>query len=98
MTHYELLVTRTNGHYEATVIGLPMAHSEAPTRQEAIDRARKTAVELLTAGEILKFDLNMPNHEKTLADLGGMWKNNELFDDFMDAINSNRHEVDEINR
>lgn len=98
MTHYELLVTRTNGHYEATVIGLPMVHSEAPTRQEAIDRARKTAIELLTASEILTFDLETSNQEKTLADLGGLWKNNELFDDFIDAINSYRHEVDEINR
>ena len=98
MVHYDLLVTKTNGHYEAVMLGLPNIHVQAPTRQEVIERARKAASQLLAASELVEVALDIPTLKRTLADFGGMWKDNELFDMFIDSINSYRQELDAKNQ
>lgn len=97
MTQYDLLVTRINGHYEATMIGLPSIHAQAPTRQEAIERAKQVATRLLAASEVIGIELDLPTPTPSLAELGGMWKDNELFDEFINAMNANRREIDARN-
>ena len=51
---YEVLVKKKQNHFTATVLGLPDCTVQAPTRAEAIRRARDAAATFVSEGEIVE--------------------------------------------
>ena len=97
MMNYDVLITPINGHFQATVIGLPNVTVEAHTRQEVIERVKSAAAEILASSELVKIELEVAPPINALAAFGGMWQENELFDEFISAIQQYRQEVDAHN-
>lgn len=91
---YDILVTPVNGHFRGRVIGLSEIVIEAGTRQEVIEQAEREIRQLLAESEIVKIDIEAQSQPHPLAKFAGMWKDDPLFDQFMDAMQSYRAEVD----
>lgn len=91
---YDILVTPINGHFRGRVIGLSEIVIEAPTRQEVIEQIEHEIRQLLAESEIVKLDLDAHNQPHPLAQFAGMWQDDPLFDQFVDAMQRYRAEVD----
>lgn len=58
----EILVKPGQSGFIATVLGLPGCTVQAPTRDEAIEKARQQAEDWLAeGGEIVKVEINVPH-------------------------------------
>ncbi|MGH9800932.1 MAG: type II toxin-antitoxin system HicB family antitoxin [Blastocatellia bacterium] len=87
----DILVTPTENGFAATVLGLPDCAIEAPTRDEAIEKAKAEAEELITKSEIVRVEINGKIEPKSFA---GMWANDQTFDDFLAAMKAYRAQLD----
>lgn len=88
----DILVKPIDGGFMATVLGLPDCTAEAPTREAAIEQARREAQERMAGGEVVRVNVDTPQRN---AKFGiGMWANDELFDDFVAAMKRYREEID----
>ena len=91
---YEVLVTKKQDHFAATVLGLPNCTVEAPTRAEAIRRARAAAATFISAGEIVEIEVEPPVPTRSLHEFVGMWADDETFDEFLEAMSAYREEAE----
>ncbi len=82
--------------FKATVVGLADCTVEASTREAAIAQATKEAKEWYEKGEILDFEVSdeVIPRKKTLNDFIGMWKDDEQWDEFIEAMAENRRQMD----
>ncbi|MFN8486854.1 MAG: hypothetical protein U0350_04625 [Caldilineaceae bacterium] len=60
-------------------------------------RPKRATVDLLASSEWVKIDVDVSPRPAGLAALGGMWQENELFDEWQAAIQAYRQEVDARN-
>ena len=91
----DVLVRREpKGQYRATVLGWPECTASAANREEAIERTRQCIVDLLAEGEIVQLDVEMRPASSTLAQFVGMWADDETFEQFVAAMETNRRQVD----
>lgn len=91
---YDVLVKRANGRFTATVLGLPDCTVEAPTRAEAIRRARAAAAQVVAEGELVQIEVTPPTLARPLSAFVGMWAEDETFDEFISAMAAHRREID----
>ena len=91
---YDILVTPINGHFRGRVIGLAEIVIEAPTRQAVITQIEHEIRQLLAESEIVKLDLDAHSRPPSLAQFAGMWQDDPLFEQFVDAMQRYRAEVD----
>jgi predicted RNase H-like HicB family nuclease len=91
---YEVLIRKVEGHFTATVLGLPDCTAKAATRAEAIQLVQETAASLFSEGELVEIQLGSPSRICTLRDFAGMWTEDETFDEFTEAMKEYRREVD----
>jgi hypothetical protein len=75
-------------------LGLPNCTVEAPTRAEAIRRARAAAAELFSGGDVVEIEVRSSAPTRSLRDFVGMWADDETFDEFVEAMNTYRQEVE----
>ena len=95
MTH-TILVNPTEKGFSATVIGLPSCTVEAPTRDEAVEKARAAAEALLEKSEIVQVEINGKaghNGAAMQKSFSGMWANDSTFDDFLAAMKAYRTQL-----
>ena len=86
-------LTRVEGNgYRATSASPVPVSVEAPTRGEALQRAREAALAGLRDGEIVKIEVEAPPHP--LARFAGMWKDDDLTA-YLEGIETYRRECDE---
>ena len=95
---YDVLVRETNGHFKATVLGLPDCTVEAPTRSEAIRRVHAAAADLLTQGDLVRIEISPPVSPPPLVSFAGMWADDDTFDDFTAAMAEYRRDLDAESR
>jgi predicted RNase H-like HicB family nuclease len=86
----EILVRPSENGFTATVLGLPDCTVEAATREEAIQKARVEAQNLIAAGEIIRVEIGQTQPPQSFA---GMWADDETFDDFVAAMKAYRQQV-----
>lgn len=92
---YEVLVQKKRDGFAATVLGLPDCTVEAPTRVEAIRRAKEAAASLISNGELVRIEVDSGSTaHRSIRDFGGMWAKDDTFDEFVEAISAYRQEVD----
>jgi len=91
---YDVLVRRTSSHFMATVLGLPDCTVEAPTRVEAIQRARAAAAKFIAEGELVQIEVGPPTPARPLSSFAGMWADDETFDEFAEAMAAYRKEIE----
>jgi predicted RNase H-like HicB family nuclease len=81
----------------ATVLELPNCHAEAPTREQALEELKKQVVARLEKAEILYLELQPPpvqQPENPWMKFAGAFKDDPHFDEFQQAIQDYRREVD----
>jgi hypothetical protein len=94
MTVAVLVRREPRGGYRATVLGWRECTASAPSREEAIERTRQSLVDLLAEAEIMQLDVEMRPTSSTLAQLAGVWADDETFDQFIAMMEANRRQVD----
>jgi len=87
----EILVKPVAHGFVATVLGLTGCTVEAPTRDEAIDKARLEALSWLAGGEIVQVEIDLPQAQKFGV---GIFADDETFDEFLAAMKAYREQVD----
>ena len=65
---YHVFVRKVNGHFAATVVGFPECSVEAPSRDEAITRAREAVGRFVSEGELVKIEVESPTAARSLQD------------------------------
>ena len=91
----DLLVLREpGGQYRATVLGWPECTASAPSRDEAIERTRQSLAELLAQAEVVHVEMDVDLPPSPLADMAGMWADDEMFGEFVAAMETHRRGVD----
>lgn len=95
---YDVFVKRVDGHFTATVFGLPDCTVEAPSRSEAIQRAQAAAANYLAEGELVRIEIAPLISPRPLISFAGMWADDETFDDFVVAMASYRQQADAASR
>lgn len=81
----------------ATVLELPNCRAEAPTRQQALEELKKQVLARLEKAEILSLELQPPpvqQPENPWMKFAGVFKDDPDFDEFQQAIQDYRREVD----
>ena len=91
---YDVLVKRTNGRFMATVLGLPDCTVEAPTRAEAIRRARAAAAKFVAEGELVQIEVAPLTPARPLSAFVGIWADDETFDEFVSAMATYRRDIE----
>ncbi len=91
----DVLVRREpRGRYRATVLGWPDCSAVAANREEAIERTRQCLVDLLAEGEIVQLNIELRPTSSALGRFAGMWADDETFDEFVAAMETNRRQID----
>ena len=91
---YNVFVKKMGEHFSATVVGFPNCTVEAPSRASAIRRAREALAHFVSEGELVKIEIESTAPARSLRDFAGMWADDDTFDDFIDAIQTYRKELD----
>lgn len=86
----DILITPTENGFAATILGLPGCMIEAPTRDEAIEKIKAKAENLITKSEIVRIEINGKIEPKSFA---GMWANDGTFEDFLSAMKAYRAQL-----
>ncbi len=87
----DILIRPTESGFAATILGLPDCTTEAATRDEAIQRVKAEAEDLLAKSEIVQAEINGTPARKSFA---GMWANDSTFNDFVAAMKAYREDLD----
>lgn len=95
---YDIFVKRVDGHFTATVLGLPDCTVDAPSRSEAIQRAQAAAASYLAKGELIRIEIAPLTPPRPLISFAGMWADDETFDDFVVAMAAYRRQADAASR
>ena len=92
---YNAIVEDTNSDgYTATVLGWPSCTATGATRDEALDQLRQVIQARLSRVEIVPIEVDVSENGHPLARFAGMFKDDELFDQFVEDIAAYRREVD----
>ena len=101
MTYYVTAENGTANHYTATVIGWPNCVAKGTTREEAIARVKQRFAERLKQVEIVPIEVETTDLEQQIinkahpwAKFAGMYQDNPLFDEVIDAMETYRRELD----
>ena len=91
---YNVFVKKTGDHFTATVVGFPNCTVEAPSRAEAIQRAREAVADFVSEGELVRIEIESTTFVRSLRDFAGMWADDDMFDEFVDAMRTYRKEIE----
>lgn len=102
MTYYVTVENGAANHYTATVIGWPNCVAEGATREETITRVKRRFTERLEQVEIVPIEIESTlaeptghSDEHSWARFAGMYEDNPLFEEVLDAIQTYRRTLDE---
>lgn len=91
-----IMLNPTEEGFSATVIGLPGCTVEAPTRDEAIEKAKAAAETLLAKSELVQVEISGRAEHNGVAlrkSFSGMWANDSTFADFLAAMKTYRAQL-----
>ncbi len=93
---YQVFVqNRSGNHYVATVFGLPDCVAEAPTKAQALEKAKTALLERLQQGEIVNIEVGVPaSAVNPLLKHAGRFKDDPTYDAVLVEIENYRRELD----
>lgn len=89
-----LIENETEGHYTATVLGLPDCKAEGATRQQALTCLRDSVIARLAEAEIVPMEIEMTDSTHPWLRLAGKYKDDPQFDEVLGYIEAYRRELD----
>ncbi len=89
----EIWVGPSENGFAAMVLGLPGCAVEAPTRAEAIEKARSQAHNLLTRGEVVRVEIELPAQAKARGVGIFADEDEESWSSFLTAMKEYRQQV-----
>lgn len=89
-----LIENETEGHYTATVLGLPDCKAEGGTRQQALTRLRDSVIARLSKAEIVPMEIETTDSTHPWLRLAGKYKDDPQFDQVLAYIEAYRRELD----
>jgi len=90
----EIWVRPVENGFVATVLGLPGYPVEAPTREEAIEKARREIENLFANGEIVRVEIEVPPQAKARGVGIFADEDEESWDNFLAAMKDYRQQLD----
>ena len=94
MTLNVLIKNETEGHYTATVLGLPDCKAEGAIQQQALTRLRDSVTARLTQAEVVSMEIEVTESTHPWLKFAGMFNNDPLFDEVLADIAAYRRELD----
>ncbi len=94
MTYNAIVEDRETGGYFASVLGWPSCTATGATRDEVLARLRQAIRNRLSRVEVVPIEVDVPENGHPLAKFAGMFKDDALFDQFVEDMAAYRHEVD----
>lgn len=90
----EILIRPVENGFAATVLGLPGCVVEAPTRDEAIEKARREIESLFANGEIIRVEIEIPPQAKARGVGIFADEDEESWNNFLAAMKEYRQRLD----
>ncbi|HEX9733245.1 MAG TPA: type II toxin-antitoxin system HicB family antitoxin [Thermoanaerobaculia bacterium] len=94
MTYSAIVEDRESAGFTASVLGWPSCTATGATKAEALTRLRQVIRDRLSSVEIVPVEVDVPEDGHPLARFAGMFKNDALFDQFVEDMAAYRREVD----
>lgn len=94
MTYQAVIETEERKGYRATLLGWPNCRAHGRTREEALHSLREIVKERLSRAEIVQIEVELPQKTHPWARFAGMFKDDSLFDQVVDDMESYRRELD----
>lgn len=85
---YTVLIQPKRGGFTATIPNLPECRAQGKTEQEALDKVRTRAQEVLTKSKFVTINLpeNGHNEDDPWLAMAGKWANDPTFDEFQKIV------------
>ena len=101
MTYDVLVQPQSEGVYRATLMGWPELSVVGNSEQTAVSRVQQLLKKWLAQGKIVRIDVDEAVSEADTSahawsSFLGMWQDDPTFDDFVEKMESYRHEIDEM--
>lgn len=89
---YTILIQPKRGGFTATIPNLPECRAQGKTEQEAIDKVRDKAQQLLTKAKFTTITLpeNGHNEDDPWLAMAGMWRDDPTWDEYQRLIKKYR--------
>lgn len=94
MTYNAIVEDRKAEGFTASLLGWPSCTATGATKAEALTRLRQAIRDRLSSVEIVPIEVDVTETGHPLAKFAGMFKNDELFDQFVEDMATYRLEVD----
>ena len=94
MTYNAIVEDRNNEGYTASVLGWPGCTVTGATKAEALARLRQAIRDRLSRVEIVPIEVEVGEEGHPLAKFAGMFKDDTLFDQFVEDMAAYRREID----
>lgn len=93
--NYEVGIKRLkNGKYQTFVLDYPSLKASANSKDEAIKKLSKRIQEFLQETEIIQLEIEINKPKDPWMKFAGMFKDDPQFDEFLQAIQDYRNEID----
>ncbi len=83
-----------NGKYQTFVLKYPSLKASGNSREEAIEKLSQRLQDFLKDTEIINLEIEIPQPEHPWIKLAGIFENDPQFDEFLQAIQDYRNEID----
>ena len=94
MTYNAIVEDTGPGGYTASILGWPDCTAKGATKDEALARLRLAIANRLSRVEIVPIEVEVPPNGHPLAKFAGVFKDDELFDQFLQDMVDYRRELD----
>ncbi len=94
LTPYVLSEKDTEGLWKANILGWSDCEARGSTREEALSNLRQVLAARLEKAEIVPLELPLTNTENPWVKFAGMFKDDPLFDEFVEDMAAYRREID----
>ncbi|VXD21844.1 conserved hypothetical protein [Planktothrix serta PCC 8927] len=93
--NYEVGIKKLkNGKYQTFVLEYPSLKASANSKDEAIKKLSKRIQNFLQETEIIQLEIEVPKTEHPWLKFAGIFENDPQFDEFLQAIQDYRNEID----
>ncbi len=94
MTYNAIVEYMKPDGYTASILGWPACTVAGATKAEALDRLRQAVSDRLSRVEIVPINVDVSENGHPLAKFAGMFKDDPLFDEFIEEMAAYRRQVD----
>ena len=97
--NYDVLIEQKGkDKITATLLGWQDFQTEGATKEEALDKLRQILNKRLQKTEIVSLEIELPQTKHPWMEFAGMYKDNPLFDEVLEDIQTNRQKIDQENQ